>query len=310
MSEATQDSLTIAFALLIALGLAMGASYWSFRAQSDRSARVGLYLVLGFPGFLLTIYGLARLVNGSSGGIVWLATGLGLFLPMFSPVRRWFARFSRIDPASAIDMVGLSALLAVAGFLGFSYALQPEPTDAGPVRLADLISQFAAFTVLAYILVGVGIWRSFGEATQRLGLSWPTRKQIAAGIGGFFVGLVVMVIAGVLTTVFQPDFNEEIEQATQGITESVRSPLGAVLFGLGAGISEELLLRGAIQPRFGLIFTSLLFALLHNQYGMSFILLGVFMMGVVLGLLRNRFGTTAAVITHAIFNTIAVLAGS
>jgi hypothetical protein len=65
-----------------------------------------------------------------------------------------------------------------------------------------------------------------------------------------------------------------------------------------------------VQPRYGLVLTSGLFALLHNQYGISFVLLGVFLMGVVLGLERKYFGTTAAIITHAIFNTIAVLAGS
>ncbi len=304
------DSIIIAVALAIMVVLAFGVAFWASRAQSDRSARVGLYLVLGFPGGLLAIYGLARVVNGQEAGAVWLATGLGLFLPLMPNVLKLFARFTPMDPASAIDMVGLSVLLGVGGFLALSYAVQPEPEDAGEVALADLISQFSAFTVLAYILVGVGIWRSFPEATYRLGLSWPSRRQIVVGVLGFLVGMVVMVVAGVLTQVFQPDFNEEINQATQGITDSVSNPIGAVFFGLGAGISEELLLRGAVQPRYGLLLTSVLFALLHNQYGISFVLAGVFSMGVILGLERKYFGTTAAIITHAIFNTIAVLAGS
>jgi uncharacterized protein len=310
LSDSAQNSIIVAITLLVILAIGFGVAYWTFKAQQDRSARVGLYLVLGFPGLLLAIYGLARLVNGSSSGSVWLATGLGLALPLISPFRTLISRFTPLDPGSAIDMVGLAGLLAVGGFLTLSYAVQPEPEDAGDVQLADLISQFAAFTVLAYVLVGVGIWRTAGEATRRLGVTWPTRRQVGVGIAGFFLGLCVMIAAGVLTTIFQPDFNEEIDQATQGITESVSSPIGAVFFGLGAGISEELLLRGAIQPRFGLILTSILFALLHNQYGISFILVGVFLMGVVLGLERKYFGTTAAVITHAIFNTIAVLAGS
>ncbi len=249
---------------------------------------------------LLAIYGLARVVNGSGSEAVWLVTGLGLLLPLFPSVRTMFARFTPMDPVSAIDMVGLSVLLGVGGFLASSYIAQPEPDDAGDVALADLISQFAAFTILAYVLVGVGVWRTLAEATFRLGLSWPSRRQILVGAGGFFVGLVVMILAGVLTTIFQPDFNEEINQATQGITDSVSSPIGAMFFGLGAGISEELLLRGAIQPRYGLFLTSVLFALLHNQYGISFILAGVFSMGVILGLERKYFGTTAAVITHAL----------
>ncbi len=304
------DSIIVAVTLAIIVAVGYGVAYWAFKAQTDRSARVGLYLVLGFPGGLLAIYGLARLVNGNESGGIWLATGLGLLLPMFPRVRALIARFTPMDAHSAIDMVGLSVLLGVGGFLAVSYAVEPAPEDAGDVALIDLISQFSAFTVLAYVLVGVGIWRNFRESTFRLGLTWPTRRQVAVGIGGFLVGMVVMVAAGILTTIFQPDFNDEINQATQGITDSVSSPIGAVFFGLGAGISEELLLRGAIQPRYGLILTSILFALLHNQYGISFVLAGVFTMGVILGLERKYFGTTAAVITHAIFNTIAVLAGS
>lgn len=310
LSESLQDTIIIAVSLGIVVALAYGIAYWSWKARSDRSARVGLYLVLGFPGGLLSIYGLARLVNGTESGGIWLAAGLGLVLPLNPKFRQFVARFTPFDPSSAVDMVGLSGVLAIGGFLALSYAVNPEPAETGTVAIADLVSQFAAFTVLAYVLVGASIWRTFREANNRLGLTWPSRRQIGVGVGGVFAGLFVMVIAGVLTTVFQPDFNQEIEQATEGITESVSNPAGAVFFGLGAGISEELLLRGALQPRFGIVLTSVLFALLHNQYGISFVLLGVFLMGVILGLERKYFGTTAAVITHAIFNTIAVLAGS
>lgn len=310
LSESQQDTIIIAVTLGIVVAIAYGVAYWSWKAKSDRSARVGLYLVIGFPGALLAIYGLARLVNGTESGGIWLATGLGLSLPLAPKFRQFLARFTPLDPASAVDMVGLSGILTTGGFLAVTYMVNPEPAETGTVAIADLASQFAAFTVLAYVLVGASIWRTFREANNRLGLSWPTRRQVGVGVGGVFAGLFVMVIAGVLTTVFQPGFNQEIEQATEGITESVSNPIGAVFFGLGAGISEELLLRGAIQPRFGLILTSVLFALLHNQYGISFILLGVFLMGVVLGLERKYFGTTAAIITHAIFNTIAVLAAT
>lgn len=310
LSDSLQDTIIIAVTLGIVVAVAYGIAYWSWKAQKDRSARVGLYLVLGFPGGLLVIFGLARLVNGTESGGIWLATGLGLTLPLVSRFRQFLARFTPLDPGSAIDLVGLAGLLGIGGFLALTYAVDPEPAETGSVAIADLASQFAAFTVLAYVLVGVGIWRTAREANSRLGLTWPTRRQVGVGVGGVFAGLFVMVLAGVLTTVFQPDFNQEIEQATEGITQSVSSPIGAVFFGLGAGISEELLLRGAIQPRFGLVLTSILFALLHNQYGISFVLLGVFLMGVVLGLERKYFGTTTAVITHAIFNTIAVLAGT
>jgi uncharacterized protein len=68
-----------------------------------------------------------------------------------------------------------------------------------------------------------------------------------------------------------------------------------------------LLFRGALQPRYGIIPTSILFALLHSQYGFSFITLGTFLLGCVFGILAKRYGTTHAIIAHALYNTVAVL---
>jgi hypothetical protein len=48
---------------------------------------------------------------------------------------------------------------------------------------------------------------------------------------------------------------------------------------------------------------------LHNQYGISFVLLSIFVVGLMLGLERKYFGTTTSFLTHAIFNTIVVLIG-
>lgn len=50
------------------------------------------------------------------------------------------------------------------------------------------------------------------------------------------------------------------------------------------------------------MFTSLLFALLHSQYGVSFATVAVFGVGLILGLLRQRANTTTAMIAHAVYN--------
>ena len=97
---------------------------------------------------------------------------------------------------------------------------------------------------------------------------------------------------------------------TEDMTADVQNPVGAMTLGLSAGIGEELLLRGAIQPRFGLVLTSFFFALLHTQYGLTFVLGGLFAIGMLLGILRNRYGTMAPIIAHAVFNTLVVLAQS
>ena len=51
-----------------------------------------------------------------------------------------------------------------------------------------------------------------------------------------------------------------------------------------AGLSEELLFRGALQPIFGIVPTSLIFAVSHVQYGLSPATLTVFLLSVILGI--------------------------
>lgn len=305
-----EETAYVITAFVLFTAVAFGMAYWARRARSDRSARIGLFLVIGFPGLLLALLGLARLANRDSTGFGWLAAGLGLLLPLWPAFRTQFSRFTPIDPASTIDMVGLSAALAFIGYFVFQYALNPEPEDTGEISIAYLVSQFLFLILLAYVIVGVGQWRSPREATRRLGLQRLTPKQLGISLLAVLGAFVVMGIAGGLTAWLQPDFSADIDQATDQITKNVSSLAGAAFFGLGAGASEETLLRGAVQPRFGIVTTSLIFALLHAQYGISFILGGVFCMGLLLGYLRKRINTTAAIITHAVFNMLVVLIGS
>ena len=71
-----------------------------------------------------------------------------------------------------------------------------------------------------------------------------------------------------------------------------------------AGLSEELLFRGALQPIFGIVPTSLIFAVSHVQYGLSPATLTVFLLSVVLGIIRKRSNTTVAILVHAGYNFV------
>ncbi len=302
------DLVASALILVLTVGAAFGLSYWAFRARHDRSAYVGLYLVFGFPGLLLAVAGLALAVNGRDGALVLLAIGLGLALPLLRPVRRLFAAVTPLDPDSPVDMTGLCLLLALIGFFVVWLGLNPEPPDdASAVGVGGLIVQVLAEVALAYAAVGWWFYRNAGEAGDRLGLRWPTVRGWLAALGFVVLGFVVNGAAGVLTQWLQPDVYADIERVTDEITSGVQNPAGALLLGLSAGIGEVLLLRGALQPRFGIVLTSLFFALLQTQYGFSLVVLGLFATGVLLGLERKYFGTVAAIATHAIFNALVVL---
>jgi len=76
----------IAIIFLFVVGFAFFLVWWAHEAEKDRSAMVGLYLILGAPGFMLFIAGLAvttrRLHTGFalSADAVWLGGEGGTLL--------------------------------------------------------------------------------------------------------------------------------------------------------------------------------------------------------------------------------------
>ena len=77
-----------------------------------------------------------------------------------------------------------------------------------------------------------------------------------------------------------------------------------VLLAAAAGLGEELFFRGALQPIFGIVPTSLIFAISHVQYGLSPATLTVFLLSIVLGIIRKRSNTTVAILVHGGYNFI------
>jgi len=135
----------------------------------------------------------------------------------------------------------------------------------------------------------------------------PTPRQIGIALALVVVAFIIAGVAGALTQVFQPGLEREIEDRMRSVTQEVTDVPGAILLGLSAGIGEEILFRGAIQPRYGIVFTSLVFTVIHVQYDISLVLVGVFALAIMLGLERKYMGTVAAIITHAVYNTLTLL---
>ena len=74
-----------------------------------------------------------------------------------------------------------------------------------------------------------------------------------------------------------------------------------------AAICEEILFRGALQPVFGLVISSLFFTALHLQYALTPAALILFVVALGFGLLRKHVSTTAAIIAHALYNILPIL---
>jgi membrane protease YdiL (CAAX protease family) len=161
-------------------------------------------------------------------------------------------------------------------------------------------------------MVGVGwlIRRDWRSTLDRLGIVMPTGNQWLLGIG-LGIGTVPVVLGlEYLASLIGVGANPDVERLTEELLGPLtRSPLGILTLGLSAALGEETLFRGALLPRFGLIATSLLFALVHSNYGITLSTVVVFLLGLLLGWVRIRHNTTTAMTLHAVYNmTLGLLA--
>ncbi len=256
----------------------------------------------------------------------WLSWGIlipslvGLLL-LLKPVRRWLAGFSTLDAGNPVHAVSASMTMFIPIYLAFTLgiglnnlatqiATQVEETGRQPVTVGLLWVQTALFVLIALIGVGWLTRRSFKESLVRLGVVAPTTRQvlIAVGVALLLVPAVMLLEAGANLIGLGAD--ADVESLTEQLIGPLfQTPLGILSIGLAAGIGEEIVFRGAMQPRFSLVLTALLFALLHSNYGITLSTAIVFLLGVVLGIIRSRYNTSTAMITHAVYNsTLALLA--
>lgn len=300
------------FASFVALAAIFGLVNWCKKAATgDKAAVMGLYLLWGMPGALLFVAGLALAVNGRSEGIPVLSIGLGLSLPLLKPFRHLIAKVIPMDPESPLDWSGLAVVLGLLGFLIPTAFVDSAPAivseDSATALTTGLLQQLLAFVAIAYVAVGYRNYRTGPEATERLGIQKPTTYQITMGLAGVLAAFVAANLGGLLTQWLQPDVVEGIEESIEAMTSGVTNPFVAIVLALASGIGEEVLFRGALQPRLGMVLTALLFTFLHAQYGFTWILLGLFLIGMIFGWLAKRYGTMAAVVAHVVYNLSVVI---
>ena len=176
-------------------------------------------------------------------------------------------------------------------------------TDLGGVLLNLTAVTFIYFTLSA-LGVGWGLRRDWRAVLQRLGLRPLTRRDWLAGLvlGSFLsVGMMLAMLA--LRSLGSADAS-----GARPLIVLLQSSLPAALIvAILAAAGEEILFRGALQPVFGLCISSLFFALIHLQYGLSPALLILFFVGVGFGQVRIRYSTSAAIICHATYNFLPFL---
>jgi membrane protease YdiL (CAAX protease family) len=242
-----------------------------------------------------------------------LLTSLLAFLPLFPAVRRWLAHRLPIDPDSPVHTTALVFAVYQIGLSLGQMALIGNLENLTDAELAltiwDVLLTGVPLALFALVGVGLFIRRDGRNTLERLGLRRPTAKQLLAAVGITVVLLGFDFCLNLIWEGVAPASYDLLERVTENLFGNLATVGGAIALGLSAGISEELLFRGAVQPRLGLLLASILFAIGHMQYGLTLATLEVFVIGLVLGLIRNRTSTTLCIVIHASYNTAGVLLG-
>jgi membrane protease YdiL (CAAX protease family) len=221
---------------------------------------------------------------------------------------------SGLRRGTALAILALVLLLVVAQPLSMAGAL-PE-VDLDGVHPSHL---FVSHALLIVALVGWYLAGSLGIASARvdpireLGLGGrdPGRELALgtlAGLAGWAAVIVVMMALGGLMLALG---GEELlpQEPPETVLWIASLPVWLrVAISFSAGFVEETFFRGFLQPRLGIVGSSLLFVMAHANYQQPWMLLGVALLSIFFALLaRWRRGILAAAMAHTVFDAVQLL---
>jgi membrane protease YdiL (CAAX protease family) len=224
------------------------------------------------------------------------------------PVRERVARVLRIDPDSPVHAYALVLAVILFGTqvatILFVDVLAIDQT-LPPIAVGDIVASETPFLIMALAGIGLFIRRDVRGAAERLGLTRPAWWQIVLALAAAGVFFAVVQGADWLSHVWTPGIASQVDRTSQHVFGGLNDPIGIAAIALLPGICEEILFRGALQPRLGLLVTAVLFTSIHTQYGLSLDALSVLIVAVGLGLIRKYTNTTSSGIAHITYNLLA-----
>lgn len=289
--------------------------------------RIFLYSLSAFT-FLVAPFSLQALTislnpaNAELQGLIdpahaMIVAGFALFCATFGynmvrsdETRQWLAsRVPTYDSSSAVHLSAVLLAMFVIVLSIFQFVLTgglegvAEAVETSGISLYASLFETVLWLVAAFLGVGFAIRRTASAAFERLGLQIPTRRDIAVGIGaGIGLFFCSMIFTAVWQAVTDPETFAQQIRAADGFSSQLQTLPVILLVTGGAAIGEEIFMRGALQPVFGVVLTSAFFALLHSQYLLTPTFVFIFFVGAAFGLVRRKFSTTTAVIAHFVYN--------
>jgi membrane protease YdiL (CAAX protease family) len=276
---------------------------------------------------IIVVFAAAEAVVGSSGLTLFSASSTGYRIAglaltvgaaasaaaLLPDARRLLARrlpFDPLDPVATTALATLPLLFASWVYNETAIDLLALESSGPRLTLSELALTELPMLAAAYLGVGLLVRRSMGAATLRLGLSRPELWQVGLALGLAIFFYVVGLAGDRLEHLVDPTTAARVDQATRHYYGALSAPWGLLAIAVLPAFCEETLFRGALQPRLGVVLAALGFAALHPQYGLTADAIVVLVLGLGLGLLRRFTQTTSAILAHAGYNAIAVIAPS
>ena len=309
----------VELALLVTLAGAFVAAHAADRDETYRPLHLLLSGAL-VAGSALMFGGLAAWLatQADPGPLRPLATGIAGGAAVLSLLTIWrpladgmaSAVFRTLHPDHVTRLGGrvvlMVLLFVIPGVAAFPTLIDGMAERGEPLLdTGQLLSSLVGLVVLALGGIGFMVRRGPRASLERLGLRIPRPSHYLVVL----LGVAALFLLNVSVEWIERTFFPALWQRDDRINQMMVSGLGMggmVLLGLSAGVGEELSMRGALQPRLGLIFAAVVFASLHVHYswlGMATILL----LGVLLGVIRDRTSTTVAILVHSLYDFLAVV---
>ena len=248
-----------------------------------------------------------QLDPGAMAGAWWPTALVLLLLCLFTAGtvfsfawRGWLERRLRGGGAafSCASTRHVTALAIMPVVVACTLVLSAQSGNPGnPFDLDVVFMSMVLLLFFACLGVGFPMRRTWQQTCTRLNLFVPAPRVLllAVGVGILLVSLVsVLWLLWVLVT--WPLYAESEGSLVNPDLATV--VLSAAMTALG----EETMFRGLLQPVFGVVLTSVCFALLHMRPGVEIAFLPVLGVSLALGWLRRRHGTAAAIVAHFCYN--------
>ncbi|HEY9789095.1 MAG TPA: CPBP family intramembrane glutamic endopeptidase [Candidatus Obscuribacterales bacterium] len=179
-----------------------------------------------------------------------------------------------------------------------------------PVPIDSLFSyNLFGLVILAACGAGIFVARKPGEVLRRLGIVKPEPWHYGVAFFTLIGTFVYDYVWSLYTGTPQAGIGVKLGQYNTGTFSAGGGAGPAALLSVAtaicAGIGEETLMRGGLQPVFGIVPAGALHGILHGQFNhmpLLMIQIGIWSCG--LGVVRKYTNTTTTIIAHGAYNLI------